>query len=61
MTEHTSESKHSGLAHSLDVAGDVYRDALLSIFSTAPHHDEWEDALQRWDSEPHPFPVDRRL
>ena len=50
-----SDGQHHGVAHVLEVAGEVYRDAILSIFVGPPHHEEWEAALERWDSEPHPL------
>ena len=56
-TEHHVE--HHGLRHGLDLTGEIYRDALLSIFTGPPHHDEWEAALERWDSQAHPFPSTR--
>lgn len=43
------------LRHGLEITGEVFRDALLSIFSGPEHHDSWEDALKHWDEEPHPL------
>lgn len=31
--------------------GEVYVDALKSIFVGPEHHDSWEQALERWDAE----------
>ena len=46
-------SHHSHLHDVASAAGDVFCDALLSIFAGHDHHDPWEAAVERWDRE-HP-------
>ena len=48
MSEHQHNPVTEGVLHAASAAGDVMRDALLSIV-TEPGHEHWEDVVADYD------------
>lgn len=48
MSEHQHHSMSEGVLHAASAAGDLMRDALLSIV-TEPAHEHWEETLAEYN------------